>query len=73
MNHFVRIGLACLAAALVVTGIAMGLDQLGIRGEGVHLGMILLGILLGSLSDRELFWPSASDYVDGRRPGDRAG
>jgi hypothetical protein len=73
MKHFVRIGLACLAAALVVTGIAMGLDQLGIRGEGVHLGMILLGILLASLSDRKLFWPSASECGDGHRSGDARG
>jgi hypothetical protein len=37
----------------------MSLDRLGISGEGVHLGMIFLGLLLTSLSDRELFWPSA--------------
>ena len=73
MRHIVRIGIGCLLAAIVVTCIAMGLDRLGISGEGVHLGMIFFGLLLTSLSDRKLFWPSASDHVDGHRPDSRAG
>jgi hypothetical protein len=73
MRHIVRIGLGCLLAAIVVSCIAMGLDRLGVSGEGVHLGSILLGLLLTSLSDRALFWPSDSDHVDGHHPGDRAG
>jgi hypothetical protein len=51
----------------------IGLDRIGIRGEGVRLGLIVLGIPLVSLSDCKLFWPSPSEVVGGCGQRDRSG
>lgn len=73
MKPFVRIGIWCLFVATVMVGLMIGLERIGIRGEGVRLGMIVLGMLLVGLSDRKLFWPSASEVVGGRGQRDRSG
>jgi hypothetical protein len=56
MSRFVCIALATIAGGVAVATVyrALGLD--GFDGEIVKLGLMIVGMLLVSLADRELFW-----------------
>jgi hypothetical protein len=67
MLRWLRILIAMVVVAAAATAVRAFLDFQGELGEALNLGLMIGGLFLVSLSDRELFWAASPSGRGARR------